>query len=55
MRAIGYTADSDEDALRSAGAEIIRSLEEIPELLIAGVVAVSRSGTAQSVRQTGRR
>jgi HAD superfamily hydrolase (TIGR01509 family) len=55
MRAIGYTADSDEDALRSAGAEIISSLEEIPELLIAGVVARSRSGTAQSVRRTGRR
>jgi HAD superfamily hydrolase (TIGR01509 family) len=36
MRAIGYAADSDERALRSAGAEIIRSLEEIPELLIAG-------------------
>jgi HAD superfamily hydrolase (TIGR01509 family) len=36
MRAIGYAADSDERTLRSAGAEIIRSLEEIPELLIAG-------------------
>jgi hypothetical protein len=36
MRAIGYAADSDERALRSAGAEIIRSLEQIPELLIAG-------------------
>jgi HAD superfamily hydrolase (TIGR01509 family) len=34
MRAIGYAADSDEHALRSAGAEIIRSLEEIPELLL---------------------
>jgi HAD superfamily hydrolase (TIGR01509 family) len=36
MRAIGYAADSDVQALRSAGAEIIRSLQEIPELLIAG-------------------
>jgi beta-phosphoglucomutase-like phosphatase (HAD superfamily) len=34
MRAIGYAADSDEQALRGAGAEIIRSLEEIPELLL---------------------
>jgi HAD superfamily hydrolase (TIGR01509 family) len=33
MRAIGYAADSDERALRNAGAEIIRSLEELPELL----------------------
>jgi HAD superfamily hydrolase (TIGR01509 family) len=36
MRAIGYAADSDEYALRSAGAEIIRSLDEIPGLLIPG-------------------
>jgi len=36
MRAIGYAADSDEHALRSAGAEIIRSLDEIPGRLIAG-------------------
>lgn len=36
MRAIGYAADSDEHALRGAGAEtIVRSLEEIPGLLIA--------------------
>jgi HAD superfamily hydrolase (TIGR01509 family) len=33
MRAIGYAADSDERALRDAGAEIIRSLDELPELL----------------------
>jgi beta-phosphoglucomutase-like phosphatase (HAD superfamily) len=33
MRAIGYAADSDERALRNAGAEIIRSLDELPELL----------------------
>jgi HAD superfamily hydrolase (TIGR01509 family) len=34
MRAIGYAADSDERALRNAGAtEIIRSLEKLPELL----------------------
>lgn len=36
MRTIGYAADSDEHALRSAGAETItHSLGEIPELLIA--------------------
>jgi HAD superfamily hydrolase (TIGR01509 family) len=33
MRAIGYAADSDEHALRNAGAEIIRSLYKLPELL----------------------
>jgi len=33
MRAIGYAADSDERALRDAGAEVIRSLEKLPELL----------------------
>jgi HAD superfamily hydrolase (TIGR01509 family) len=33
MRAIGYAADSDEAALRRAGAEIIQSLEELPALL----------------------
>jgi HAD superfamily hydrolase (TIGR01509 family) len=33
MRAIGYAADSDERALRNAGAEIIRSLDGLPEFL----------------------
>ncbi len=33
MRAIGYAADSDERALRDAGAEIIPSLAKLPELL----------------------
>jgi HAD superfamily hydrolase (TIGR01509 family) len=33
MRAIGYAADSDEAALRRAGAEIIHSLDELPALL----------------------
>jgi HAD superfamily hydrolase (TIGR01509 family) len=33
MRAIGYAADSDERALRNAGAEIIRSLDKLPEFL----------------------
>ena len=33
MRAIGYAADSDEHALRNAGAEIIRSLDVLPGLL----------------------
>ena len=30
MRVFGYTADSDEQALGAAGAEILRSLEELP-------------------------
>ncbi len=33
MRALGYAADSDEAALRAAGAEIVHSLEEVPGLL----------------------
>ena len=33
MRVIGYAADSDEAALRSAGAEIILSLRELPASL----------------------
>ncbi len=33
MRAIGYAADSDEHALRNAGAEIIRSLDKLPEFM----------------------
>ena len=33
MRAVGYAADSDERALRNAGAEIIRSLDGLPKLL----------------------
>jgi HAD superfamily hydrolase (TIGR01509 family) len=33
MRVFGYTADSDETALRDAGAEIVRSLLELPRLL----------------------
>lgn len=33
MRAIGYTADSDERALCEAGAELLRSLDELPRLL----------------------
>jgi beta-phosphoglucomutase-like phosphatase (HAD superfamily) len=34
MRAIGYTGDSDEKALREAGAETaLASLEQLPELL----------------------
>jgi HAD superfamily hydrolase (TIGR01509 family) len=33
MRAIGYAADSDETALRRAGAEIVYSLEAVPEML----------------------
>lgn len=33
MRVFGYTADSDEAALRQAGAEVVRSLDELPQLL----------------------
>jgi HAD superfamily hydrolase (TIGR01509 family) len=33
MRAVGYAADSDEAALRAAGAEIVHSLDEVPGLL----------------------
>ena len=33
MRVLGYRADSDEAALRGAGAELIDSLEEVPRLL----------------------
>ncbi len=33
MRAFGYVADSDETALRCAGAEIFHSLDELPALL----------------------
>jgi HAD superfamily hydrolase (TIGR01509 family) len=33
MRALGYVADSDEAALRRAGAEVLRSLENLPALL----------------------
>jgi HAD superfamily hydrolase (TIGR01509 family) len=33
MRVIGYAADSDERALRAAGAEILRSMDDLPQLL----------------------
>ncbi len=33
MRVLGYTADSDETALRAAGAELVASLDEVPMLL----------------------
>jgi HAD superfamily hydrolase (TIGR01509 family) len=34
MRAIGYTADSDEQALSKAGAELLPSFRELPDLLL---------------------
>jgi HAD superfamily hydrolase (TIGR01509 family) len=45
MRAFGYAADSDEAALRQAGAEPLRTLEELPTLLglAERPVAVSRN------------
>jgi hypothetical protein len=33
MRALGYIADSDEAALRQAGAELLESLDRLPRLL----------------------
>jgi HAD superfamily hydrolase (TIGR01509 family) len=36
MRVLGYTADSDEMALSRAGAEVLRSLYELPALLGCG-------------------
>jgi beta-phosphoglucomutase-like phosphatase (HAD superfamily) len=33
MRAIGFAGDGDEDALRTAGAECIRTMAELPQLL----------------------
>jgi beta-phosphoglucomutase-like phosphatase (HAD superfamily) len=33
MRVVGYAADSDEAALRRAGAEIVRSLDDVPARL----------------------
>jgi beta-phosphoglucomutase-like phosphatase (HAD superfamily) len=33
MRAFGYVADSDEEALRRAGAEPLHSLDQLPGLL----------------------
>ncbi len=33
MRAIGYAADSDEHALRNAGAELLHTLTQLPEML----------------------
>jgi len=33
MRALGYAADSDEQALREAGAEVFRSMDQLPALL----------------------
>ncbi len=33
MRVLGYGADGDEQALRAAGAEIVRSVAEVPERL----------------------
>jgi HAD superfamily hydrolase (TIGR01509 family) len=37
MRAVGYAADSDEESLRDAGAEIIQRLDELPSLLARGL------------------
>lgn len=33
MRAIGYAADSDQNALRNAGAELLHTLTQLPEML----------------------
>jgi beta-phosphoglucomutase-like phosphatase (HAD superfamily) len=34
MRAFGYTADNDEQALSTAGAQLLHSLGELPGLLL---------------------
>jgi hypothetical protein len=36
MRVMGYVADSDEQALREAGGEALKSLHELPRLLVLG-------------------
>jgi HAD superfamily hydrolase (TIGR01509 family) len=36
MRVFGHVADSDEDALRAAGAEVLRTLDELPARLGVG-------------------
>jgi HAD superfamily hydrolase (TIGR01509 family) len=36
MRVLGYAADSDEAALRAAGAEIVWSMRDVPALVAAG-------------------
>ncbi len=52
MRAIGYAADSDPDALRAAGAELIASLDELPVRL--GLVAGSGLGEPGRLSEPGR-
>ena len=50
MRALGYAADSDELALRAGGAEILRSLEELPALLGLADPGFNRAGARPSSR-----
>jgi HAD superfamily hydrolase (TIGR01509 family) len=55
MRAIGYCADSDERALRDAGAEPLASLDELPRLLglEVGGLAASHEKPARTAGQAG--
>ncbi|HEX3391257.1 MAG TPA: HAD family phosphatase [Solirubrobacteraceae bacterium] len=55
MRAVGYTADSDERALREAGAELLGSLDELPRLLglEAEPIAARTSTSARRPSGTG--
>jgi len=55
MRAFGYVADSDELAMRRAGAEVLRSLEELPRLLGAQLLwLISPSCDRESVARRSR-
>ena len=41
MRVFGYAADSDEQALRDAGAtKILRSLDELPQIIFSSRITV---------------
>ncbi|HWY90974.1 MAG TPA: HAD family hydrolase [Solirubrobacteraceae bacterium] len=53
MRAIGYTADSDERALREAGAERLGSLDELPRLLGLEAEPITTSPAKQAPTEYG--
>jgi dihydrofolate reductase len=53
MRVFGYAADSDEMALRHAGVEILRSLEDLPALLGSSDHARARSRAGSDITVGG--
>jgi HAD superfamily hydrolase (TIGR01509 family) len=53
MRAIGYTADSDESALREAGAEPLGSLDQLPRLLGLEAEPLTRSPAKHAPTEYG--